>query len=129
MYEKWKWGTFSPGQAPSQIVLQLMSTYLGICFPSQEELLTLEKKVKKTALRQKRKFDIFQVMSQKKRSIADGLGALALGSVLTTGGVAAGVTAAASAASQVKHVQQASGDQELQVSIDKHKIDENCLRK
>ena len=82
-----------------------------------------EKKVKKTALRQKRKFDIFQVMSQKKRSIADGLGALALGSVLTTGGVAAGVTAAASAASQVKHVQQASGDQELLVSIDKHKID------
>lgn len=69
--------------------------------------------MKKTALRQKRKFDIFQAMSQKKRSIADGLGALALGSVLTTGGVAAGVTAAASAASQVKHVQQASGDQEL----------------
>ena len=123
-------GNFFPGQAPSQIVLQLMSTYLGICFPSQEELLTLEKKkVKKTALRQKRKFDIFQVMSQKKRSIADGLGALALGSVLTTGGVAAGVTAAASAASQVKHVQQASGDQELLVSIDKHKIDENCFRK
>ena len=89
-----------------------------------------EKKVKKTALRQKRKFDSFQVsMSQKKRSIADGLGALALGSVLTTGGVAAGVTAAASAASQVKHVQQASGDQELLVSIDKHKIDENCFRK
>ena len=118
-------GNFFPGQAPSQIVLQLMSTYLGICFPSQEELLTLEKKVKKTALRQKRKFDIFQAMSQKKRSIADGLGALALGSVLTTGGVAAGVTAAASAASQVKHVQQASGDQELLVSIDKHKINEN----
>ena len=88
-----------------------------------------EKKVKKTALRQKRKFDIFQAMSQKKRSIADGLGALAFGSVLTTGGVAAGVTAAASAASQVKHVQQASGDQELLVSIDKHKIDENCFRK
>lgn len=60
---------------------------------------------------------------QKKRSIADGLGAMALGSVLTTGGVAAGVTVAASAASQVKHVQQASGDQELLVSIDKHKID------
>ena len=68
-------------------------------------------------------------MSQKKRSIADGLGALALGSVLTTGGVAAGVTAAASAASQVKHVQQASGDQEPLASIDKHKIDENCFRK
>ena len=48
---------------------------------------------------------------------------MALGSVLTTGGVAAGVTVAASAASQVKHVQQASGDQELLVSIDKHKID------
>ena len=60
---------------------------------------------------------------QKKRSIADGLGAMALGSVLTTGGVAAGVTVAASVASQVKHVQQASGDQELLVSIDKHKID------
>ena len=129
MYEKWKWGTFFPGQAPSQIVLQLMSTYLGICFPSQEKLLTLEKKSEEDRTPTKRKFDIFQVMSQKKRSIADGLGALALGSVLTTGGVAAGVTAAASAASQVKHVQQASGDQELLVSIDKHKIDENCFRK
>ena len=86
----------------------LMSTYFGICFPSQE-LLTLEKKVK-TALKIR--------MSQKKRSIADGLGAMALGSVLTTGGVAAGVTAAASAASQVKHVQQASGDLELVSIID-----------
>ena len=53
----------------------------------------------------------------KKRSVADGLGAMALGSVLTTGGVAAGVTAAASAASQVKYVQEASGDQEMMVSI------------
>ena len=52
----------------------------------------------------------------KKRSVADGLGAMALGSVLTTGGVAAGVTAAASAASQVKYVQ-ASGDQDMMVSI------------
>ena len=60
-------------------------------------------------------------MSQKKRSIADGLGAMALGSVLTTGGVAAGVTAAASAASQVKLAQQASGDLEL-VSIDLQKL-------
>ena len=60
-------------------------------------------------------------MSQKKRSIADGLGAMALGSVLTTGGVAAGVTAAASAASQVKLAQQASGDLEL-VSIDLQKF-------
>ena len=121
-------GNFFPGQAPSQIVLQLMSTYLGICFPSQEELLTLEKKVK-TALTKKKKIRHFSSMAssssqrQKKRSIADGLGAMALGSVLTTGGVAAGVTVAASAASQVKHVQQASGDQELLVSIDKHKID------
>ena len=119
-------GNFFPGP-PSQIVLQLMSTYLGICFPSQEELLTLEKKVK-TALT-KKKIRHFSSMAssssqrQKKRSIADGLGAMALGSVLTTGGVAAGVTVAASAASQVKHVQQASGDQELLVSIDKHKID------
>ena len=120
-------GNFFPGP-PSQIVLQLMSTYLGICFPSQEELLTLEKKVK-TALTKKKKIRHFSSMAssssqrQKKRSIADGLGAMALGSVLTTGGVAAGVTVAASAASQVKHVQQASGDQELLVSIDKHKID------
>ena len=62
-----------------------------------------------------------RIMSQKKRSIADGLGAMALGSVLTTGGVAAGVTAAASAASQVKLAQQASGDLEL-VSIDLQKL-------
>ena len=96
--------------------------------------MTLEKKVK-TALTKKKKIRHFSSMAssssqrQKKRSIADGLGAMALGSVLTTGGVAAGVTAAASAASQVKHVQQASGDQEPLPSIDKHKIDENCFRK
>ena len=38
----------------------------------------------------------------RKRSVSNGLSAMALGSVLTTGGVAAGVQVAASAASQLK---------------------------
>jgi hypothetical protein len=38
----------------------------------------------------------------RKRSVTNGLSAMALGSVLTTGGVAAGVQVAASAASQLK---------------------------
>ena len=38
----------------------------------------------------------------RKRSVSNGLSALALGSVLTTGGVAAGAQVAASAASQLK---------------------------
>ena len=122
-------GNFFPGP-PSQIVLHtadvnilrhMLSISGGIVdFGEKSEDRTITKKKK---IRHFSSMASSSSQRQKKRSIADGLGAMALGSVLTTGGVAAGVTVAASAASQVKHVQQASGDQELLVSIDKHKID------
>ena len=54
----------------------------------------------------------------KKRSVSNGLSAVALGSVLSTGGVAAGVQVAATAASQLKLLGETEPEDQVRFAVD-----------
>ena len=51
----------------------------------------------------------------RKRSVSNGLSAMALGSILTTGGVAAGAQVAASAASQLKLLEETEPEDQVRL--------------